>query len=93
MVPDTRSVDRQRDYVFMIDPDMRNEPTLFKLVFTVNDTMYSYFLAIRNGQVIEEYLAALTATQETILFDQEEGQIKFGSPWENDPSSMNLQQK
>lgn len=28
MVPDTRSVDRQRDYVFMIDPDMRNEPTL-----------------------------------------------------------------
>ena len=55
--------------------------------------MYSYFLAIRNGQVIEEYLAALTATQETILFDQEEGQIKFGSPWENDPSSMNLQQQ
>jgi len=85
MVLGTRSVDRQRDYVFMLDPDMRNEPTLFKLVFTVNDTMHSYFLAIRNGQVIEEYLSTLTATQENIVFDREEGQIKFGSPWESDP--------
>jgi len=85
MVLGTRSVDRQRDYLFMLDPNMLDEPTLFKLVFTVNDTMYSYFLAIRHGHVLEEYLAKLTATQETIFFDRQENKVNFGSPWQDNP--------
>ena len=80
-----RSVDRQRDYVFMLDSHMRKEPTLFKLVFTANDKMYSYFLAIREGQVIEECLSALTATQEILLFDRDEKGVHFGEAWDDDP--------
>ena len=80
-----RSVDRQRDYVFMLDSHMRKEPTLFKFVFTANDKMYSYFLAIREGQVIEEYLSALTATQEILLFDRDENGVHFGEAWDDDP--------
>ena len=46
--------------------------------------MYSYFLAIRNGCVIEEYLASLTADQEELYFERTVDGTEFGSTWDND---------
>ena len=63
---------------------MRDEPTLFKLVFMLDEKMYSYFLAIRNGCVIEEYLASLTADQEELYFERTIDGTEFGSAWGND---------
>ena len=46
--------------------------------------MYSYFLAIRNGCVIEEYLASLTADQEEVYFERTVDGVEFGITWDND---------
>nr|WP_314744304.1 AAA family ATPase [uncultured Corynebacterium sp.] len=74
----------QRRCTFALDPSMQDEPTLFKLVFMLDETMYSYFLAIRNGCVIEEYLALLTADQEELYFERTVDGTEFGSAWDND---------
>lgn len=74
----------QRRCTFALDPSMQDEPTLFKLVFMLDETMYSYFLAIRNGYVIEEYLALLTADQEELYFERTVDGTEFGSTWDND---------
>lgn len=74
----------QRRYTFALDPSMQDEPTLFKLVFMLDEKMYSYFLAIRNGYVIEEYLASLTADQEELYFERTVDGTEFGSTWDND---------
>ena len=74
----------QRRYTFTLDPSMQDEPTLFKLVFMLDEKMYSYFLAIRNGCVIEEYLALLTADQEELYFERTVDGTEFGSTWDND---------
>ena len=74
----------QHDYIFALDSTMENEPTLFKLVFMFKEKMYSYFLAIRNGDVLEEYLASLTADQEILLFDRTVDGIEFGEKWDDD---------
>ena len=74
----------QRRCTFTLDPSMQDEPTLFKLVFMLDETMYSYFLAIRNGYVIEEYLALLTADQEEFYFERTVDGTEFGSTWDND---------
>ena len=74
----------QRRCTFALDPSMQDEPTLFKLVFMLDETMYSYFLAIRNGYVIEEYLALLTADQEEFYFERTVDGTEFGSTWDND---------
>ena len=74
----------QRRCTFTLDPSMQNEPTLFKLVFMLDEKMYSYFLAIRNGYVIEEYLALLTADQEELYFERIVDGVEFGSAWGND---------
>jgi hypothetical protein len=63
---------------------MQDEPTLFKLVFMLDEKMYSYFLAIRNGYVLEEYLALLTADQEELYFERIVDGVEFGSAWGND---------
>lgn len=75
---------RQRRCTFALDPSMQDEPTLFKLVFMLDETIYSYFLAIRNGYVIEEYLASLTANQEEVYFERTVDGVEFGSTWDND---------
>ena len=74
----------QRRCTFALDPSMHDEPTLFKLVFMLDEKMYSYFLAIRNGCVIEEYLASLTADQEEVYFERTVDGVEFGSTWDND---------
>ena len=74
----------QRRCTFALDPSMQEEPTLFKLVFMLDEKMYSYFLAIRNGYVIEEYLASLTADQEELYFERIVDGVEFGSAWGND---------
>ena len=74
----------QHDYIFALDSTMENEPTLFKLVFMFKEKMYSYFLAIRNGDVLEEYLASLTADQEMLLFERTVDGIEFGEKWGDD---------
>ena len=74
----------QRRCTFTLDPSMQDEPTLFKLVFMLDEKMYSYFLAIRNGCVIEEYLASLTADQEELYFERTVDGVEFGSAWDND---------
>ena len=74
----------QRRCTFALDPSMQDEPTLFKLVFMLDEKMYSYFLAIRNGYVIEEYLALLTADQEELHFERIVDGVEFGSAWDND---------
>ena len=74
----------QRRCTFALDPSMQDEPTLFKLVFMLDEKMYSYFLAIRNGCVIEEYLALLTADQEEVYFERTVDGVEFGSIWDND---------
>ena len=74
----------QRRCTFALDPSMQDEPTLFKLVFMLDEKMYSYFLAIRNGCVIEEYLALLTADQEELYFERTVDGTEFGSTWDND---------
>ena len=74
----------QHDYIFALDSTMENEPTLFKLVFMFKEKMYSYFLAIRNGDVLEEYLALLTTDQEILLFDRTVDGIEFGEKWDDD---------
>lgn len=74
----------QRRCTFALDPSMQDEPTLFKLVFMLDEKMYSYFLAIRNGYVIEEYLALLTADQEELYFERTVDGTEFGSTWDND---------
>jgi len=53
-------------------------------VFMLDEKMYSYFLAIRNGCVIEEYLASLTADQEELYFERIVDGVEFGSAWGND---------
>lgn len=63
---------------------MQDEPTLLKLVFMLDEKMYSYFLAIRNGYVIEEYLALLTADQEELYFERTVDGTEFGNAWDND---------
>ena len=50
----------------------------------LDEKMYSYFLAIRNGCVIEEYLASLTADQEELYFERIVDGVEFGSAWGND---------
>ena len=50
----------------------------------LDEKMYSYFLAIRNGCVIEEYLASLTADQEELYFERTVDGVEFGSAWDND---------
>jgi len=75
---------RQRRCTFALDPSMQDEPTLFKLVFMLDEKMYSYFLAIRNGCVIEEYLALLTADQEELYFERTVDGTEFGNAWDND---------
>ena len=74
----------QRRCTFALDPSMQDEPTLFKLVFMLDEKMYSYFLAIRNGCVIEEYLASLTADQEEVYFERTVDGVEFGITWDND---------
>jgi hypothetical protein len=74
----------QRRCTFTLDPSMQDEPTLFKLVFMLDEKMYSYFLAIHNGYVIEEYLASLTADQEELYFERTVDGTEFGSTWDND---------
>ena len=74
----------QRRCTFALDPSMQDEPTLFKLVFMPDEKMYSYFLAIRNGCVIEEYLASLTADQEEVYFERTVDGVEFGITWDND---------
>ena len=74
----------QRRCTFALDPSMQDEPTLFKLVFMLDEKMYSYFLAIRNGYVLEEYLALLTADQEELYFERIVDGVEFGSAWDND---------
>ena len=74
----------QRRCTFALDPSMQDEPTLFKLVFMLDEKMYSYFLAIRNGYVIEEYLASLTADQEELFFERTVDGMEFGNAWDND---------
>ena len=74
----------QRRCTFTLDPSMQDEPTLFKLVFMIDEKMYSYFLAIRNGYVIEEYLASLTADQEELYFERIVDGVEFGNAWDND---------
>ena len=74
----------QRRYTFTLDPSMQDEPTLLKLVFMLDEKMYSYFLAIRNGYVIEEYLALLTADQEELYFERTVDGTEFGNAWDND---------
>jgi len=74
----------QRRCTFALDPSMQDEPTLFKLVFMLDEKMYSYFLAIRNGYVIEEYLASLTADQEELYFERTVDGTEFGNAWDND---------
>ena len=74
----------QRRCTFALDPSMQDEPTLFKLVFMLDEKMYSYFLAIRNGCVIEEYLALLTADQEELYFERTVDGTGFGNAWDND---------
>ena len=74
----------QRRCTFALDPSMQDEPTLFKLVFMLDEKMYSYFLAIRNGYVLEEYLALLTADQEEVYFERTVDGVEFGSTWDND---------
>jgi len=74
----------QRRCTFALDPSMQDEPTLFKLVFMLDEKMYSYFLAIRNGCVIEEYLALLTADQEELYFERTVDGTEFGNAWDND---------
>ena len=74
----------QRRCTFALDPSMQDEPTLFKLVFMLDEKMYSYFLAIRNGYVLEEYLALLTADQEELYFERIVDGVEFGSAWGND---------
>ena len=74
----------QRRCTFALDPSMQDEPTLFKLVFMLDEKMYSYFLAIRNGYVLEEYLASLTADQEELYFERIVDGVEFGSAWDND---------
>jgi len=54
------------------------------LVFMLDEKMYSYFLAIRNGYVIEEYLALLTADQEELYFERTVDGTEFGNAWDND---------
>ena len=74
----------QRRCTFALDPSMQDEPTLFKLVFMLDEKMYSYFLAIRNGYVLEEYLASLTADQEELYFERTVDGTEFGNAWDND---------
>jgi len=66
----------QRRCTFALDPSMQDEPTLFKLVFMLDEKMYSY--------VIEEYLASLTADQEELYFERIVDGVEFGSAWGND---------
>lgn len=66
---------------FLLDKESRKEPTEFEIYFRTNGNEYRYYLALRNDEVISEYLfwrssgGGPTGT----LFSREKTEIELGS--------------
>lgn len=77
------SVARVANYAFKLSAMARQEPTTFKVIFMHHGQMYTYFLAVRKGRVIEEYLYLIRAENELMIFDRIEAEVQLGLRSEN----------
>ncbi len=68
-----------RPYAF--DSESREEPTTFRVIFDMGEHVYRYVLAVRNGEVVEEYLHRRKAGRgaTATLFERYDGDVHLGS--------------
>jgi len=62
---------------FRLSTETENKPSLFEIVFLLDDVQYRYGFEVNLNQVISEWLFSVPTTKEATLFVREENKIKL----------------